>query len=168
MTLEFSAESGREDGFGAEAALSSSGSGPGLGGRESQAEGFQSLIPQFLHPALCLLFTPVLGREGREQIRHKQRGGQSRSQGFWRPSKGKADVLGSQSSLTGKMQDKLSFREELSGWGDQEGAGVRCWVWLEYRRRGGRRQVDGRGRDSQILGSWVQAQAGPCWESPGC
>ena len=30
MTLEFSAESGREDGFGAEAALSSSGSGPGL------------------------------------------------------------------------------------------------------------------------------------------
>ena len=59
-------QSGREDGFGAEAALSSSGSGPGLGGRESQAEGFQSLIPQFLHPALCLLFKPVLGREGRE------------------------------------------------------------------------------------------------------
>ena len=87
MTLEFSAESGREDGFGAEAALSSSSSGSGLGGRESQAEGFQSLTPQFLHPALCLLCIPVLAREGREQIHQKQRKGQSRSQGFRRPSR---------------------------------------------------------------------------------
>ena len=47
-------------------------------------------------------------------------------------------------------------------------AGVRCWVWLEHRRRRGRRQALERGRESQILGSWVQAQAGPRGESPGC
>ena len=65
---------------------------------------------------------------------------------------------------------KTSWASGRNGVGREirNGAGVRCWVWLEHRRRGGRRQVDERGRDSQILGLWVQAQAGPRWESPGC
>lgn len=75
VNFGFSAESGKENRFGAKAA-SLSCLGPGLGRRENQGEGgsFHSLIPcSFSHCPVSALHT-VLGREGgRSYVRNKGR-----------------------------------------------------------------------------------------------
>lgn len=90
---------------------------------------------------------------GSRFVRNKRRA-RAGAEGPGCPEGGGADGLGSGSSLTGKGQTSWASRRNRghSGWRDQEGAWSEVFSVAGDRRRGGRCEVDKRGRKSQILG----------------